>query len=462
MQYKNYRFFLIIMLSLSVFISCQKNINAGGATTPTPTPVASANDKLEDTVLLDTRDIYLWYSQIPSTFNPRIYANPDSIMTAIHQYSIEPGFTAPVDRWSFAMRQTDWNNLSNGISGDFGINVFFFNSPSVTTDLRVKTVERESPAGKAGIKRGWRISKINGSTNIDASNTASLNAVVAAIFSSTNTSFTFVKPDGSSVDITLTAAGYQTHPVLVDSVYTISTKKIGYMVFSSFLGDTTEIYNEFNRVFNRFATAGVNDVIIDLRYNGGGYGTVAEKLSDYLAPTSVNGSLMYTEKYNDKYSMYNTSLNFKKAGVVNLSRVFFIVSSSSASASELVINNMTPVMDVKLVGKNKTYGKPVGFFPIPEGDWYIFPVSIRNTNQVGSGNYFNGFTPNSIVADGLDKDWGDVTETSLASAIKYITTGSFRLQSQPEYQELPAVTNANSILDAHSFKGTISTNKIVK
>ena len=76
MQYKNYRFFLIIMLSLSVFISCQKNIDAGGATTPTPTPVASADDKLKDTALLDARDIYLWYNQIPSTFNPRSYADP--------------------------------------------------------------------------------------------------------------------------------------------------------------------------------------------------------------------------------------------------------------------------------------------------------------------------------------------------------------------------------------------------
>ena len=462
MQPKNKKYLLILLIALSIFASCKKNSSSGSTPTPTPTPTPTKDDLVKDSSLLYAKDIYLWYNQIPSTFNARSYADPDKIMQAIRQYSIEPGFTSAVDRFSFGMKQVDWNNLSSGVSADFGINVFFFNSPSVTTDLRVKSVERGSPAGKAGVKRGWRISKINGSTNIDASNTASLNAVVAAIFSSTNTSFTFVKPDGSSVDLSLTAAGYQTHPVMADSVYTISTKKIGYMVFSSFLGDTTEIYNEFNRVFNRFATAGVNDVIIDLRYNGGGYVSVAEKLSDYLAPTSANGSLMMTQKYNDRYTQYNASANFKKLGTVNLSRVFFIVSSSSASASELVINNMTPVMDVKLVGRNNTYGKPVAFFPIPVGDWYIFPVSIRSTNQVGSGNYFNGFTPNSVVADGLDKDWGDVTETSLASAIKYITTGSFRLQSQQDYQELPQITHANSVLDEHSFKGTVSTKNIFK
>lgn len=456
MQYKNYRFFLIIMLSLSVFISCQKNINAGGTTTPTPTPVASANDKLEDTVLLDTRDIYLWYSQIPSTFNPRIYANPDSIMTAIHQYSIEPGFTAPVDRWSFAMRQTDWNNLSSGISGDFGIGAGFVSS----TDLRVSSVQKASPAGLAGIHRGWQIIKVNGSTSITTSS-ADINFLNTAIFSSQSTAFTFRKPDGSTVDITLNVASYQEHPVFIDTVYTISSKKIGYMGFSSFLGDTIEISSEFNRVFNRFNVAGVNDVIIDLRYNGGGYVSVAQQLSNYLAPSSANGGLMMSQKYNDKYTQYNTSANFSKLGPINLTRIFFIVGAGTASASELTINNLKPYMDVKLVGQT-THGKPVAFFPIPVGDWYIFPVSIRSTNKNGDGNYFNGFTPDSHVGDGITQDWGDITETSLASAIKYITTGAFRLSSTPAYVEEPQVKSGNAILQAHNFKGTIIKNGIFK
>ncbi len=206
----------------------------------------------------------------------------------------------------------------------------------------------------------------------------------------------------------------------------------------------------------------MNDVVIDLRYNGGGYVSVAEKLTDYLAPSTSNGSLMMTQKYNDKYSQYNSSTNFKKAGAVNLPRIFFIVSSSSASASELVINNLKPVMDVKLVGRNNTYGKPVAFFPIAVGSWYIFPVSIRSTNRNGEGNYFNGFTPDAIVADGVDKDWGDVTESSLASTIKYITTGAFRLQSDAVIQEQTRITGSNSALDAMKFKGSVSTNKAFK
>jgi C-terminal processing protease CtpA/Prc len=450
------KFLLIILLTSGIFTSCQKEIDSTGNTPiPTPTPVASADDKLKDSVLLYTREIYLWYNQIPPTFNPRTYADPDAIMKAIRPFSIEPGFPQPVDRFSFAMKQVEYNNLSNGISADFGLGAFFFTS----TDLRVKSVERESPAGRAGVRRGWRIVKINGSSNITTSS-SDLTFINTAIFNSSNTTFTFQKPDGTNVDITLNTTSYRTHPVMVDTVYSVGSKTIGYLVFNSFLGDLPEINSELSRVFNRFSSAGINDVIIDLRYNGGGYVSVAEQLSNYLAPSSANGSLMMTQQFNDKLGpRFNSSKNFNKIGSLSLPRVFFIVSSSSASASELLINNLTPVMDVKLIGRNKTFGKPVGFFPQPVGDWYIFPVSFKTVNKTGESNYYTGFTPNAIVADGLDKDFGDVTESSLASAIKFITTGSYRLQSTPTYQEQPEVTRSNSMLDEASFKGTIDSRK---
>jgi len=446
------------MLSLSIFTSCKKNhdaVSPSPTPTPTPNPIATADDKLKDSVLLYTRDIYLWYKQIPADFNPRTFADPDAIMKAIQKYSIEPGFTAPVDRFSFALKKTEYDNLSNGISGDFGLSVFFLEEG----DLRVKYVEKESPAGKAGIRRGWRVTKINGSTDIT---TANATFIIDNVFKGSHTTFTFIKPDGSTVNITLDAATYHTHPIMSDSVYTISGKAIGYLNFKSFLGDTTEIYNEFNRVFNRFASANVSDVIVDLRYNGGGYVSVAEKLNDYLAPFAANGNVMMTQMYNDKYSQYNVTTNFRKLGSLNLSRIFFIVSSSTASASELVINGLRPYLEVKLIGRNNTYGKPVGFFPIPVGEWYIFPVSFKTVNKNGEGNYYNGFTPNSIVADGVDKDFGDITESSLANAIKYITTGAFRYQAGASYQELPQVSTGNNALDASSFKGTISSRKILK
>ncbi|HWJ02259.1 MAG TPA: S41 family peptidase, partial [Verrucomicrobiae bacterium] len=146
-------------------------------------------------------------------------------------------------------------------------------------------------------------------------------------------------------------------------------------------------------------------------------------------------------------------------------RLFFIVSGSTASASELLINNLKPYMEVKLVGPRNTYGKPVGFFPIPVGDWYIFPVSFRTTNKNGEGNYFNGIPVNSTVSDGLDKDWGDVSESSLASVLSFIGTGAFRMQPESaqstELARYKAQTEAgNQVLDRPAFKGIVDTRRL--
>jgi carboxyl-terminal processing protease len=453
MQTIKHRLWLGILAATTLFTACKKNdLDLSG-------PSADAkNEQLKDSVLAYTKDIYLWYHQIPSTFNARSYDGPEEIMSAIRQYSTESGFSQPVDRWSFAIAQREWDNVSSGVSGDFGLSVFF----RVEGDLRVRSVERSSPAGQAGVRRGWRITQINGNSNISTTNS---DFIVQAVYGSANGSFTFQKPDGSSVTLNLRSATYQEHPVALDSIYTAGGRKTGYLVFNSFLGDTTEIYNEFNRIFNRFAQQNVTDLVVDLRYNGGGYVNVAEKLGNYLAPASANGQLMMSQEFNDKYSVFNSTTHFQKLGSLNLSRVFFIVSNSTASASELLINNLKPYMDVMLVGPNKTYGKPVGYFPIPVDDtWYIFPVSFRTTNKNGQGNYYSGIALNHQVGDGLDKDWGDVGESAFASALNYIGSGVFRSAAagtQPRaFQEIPEVISGNKVLDKPSFKGAVDARKM--
>jgi len=436
---------LLCIASMVIFSACKKNTDATSTAT-------TADDKVKDTVVLDSKDIYLWYNQIPATFNGRSYDDPNKIMEAIRQYSVVTGFTNSVDRWSFGIKKTDWNNLSSGISDDFGLGVFFF----ADGDLRVKSVESQSAAGHAGIHRGWRVKKINGSTNITIANS---DFIVANVFNSTQTSFTFTKPDGNDVDISLTASTYNEQPVYVDTVYSINASKIGYLVFNSFLGDTTQINSTLQNIFNYFVAQNVTDVIVDLRYNGGGFVSLSEKLADYLAPSAANGGLMMKQQYNDKYTQYNSTTYFKKAGSLNLNHVFFIVTDGTASASELLINNLKPYMTEKLVGPKATHGKPVGFFPIPVGDWYIFPVSFKTTNKNNEGSYFNGLPLDNQVADGLDMDWGDIRESCLASVIKYITTGTFTVQHNgAETFNKPEIQRSNSILDAYSFKGAVGKN----
>ena len=442
-----------VLIGIMIMASCTKEDVIENGTDPQTVNVA---DRIKDSVLLFSQDIYLWNSQIPSTFNPRNFSDPDKVMSAIRNYSQEPGFTQPVDRWSFAVKQDEWDDISAGVTQDFGLSVFFY----AEGDLRVKSVEKRSPAARAGIRRGWRVAKLNGNANISNNNAE---FIIQQVFNSKSTLFTFVKPDGNTVDVQLTAGTYQENPVFLDTVYSTGGKKAGYFVFNSFLGDTTQIYNDFQRIFSRFSQEGVSDIIIDLRYNGGGYVTVQNKLANYLVPAAGNGNLMMKQEFNTNNKQYNSSTRFSKIGSLNLDRLFFIVSNNTASASELLINNLKPYLDVKLVGPSNTYGKPVGYFPIPVDNWYIFPVSFRTTNKNGEGSYFNGIALDKQVGDGLNKDWGDKDEAALSSILSFLNTGSF--SSPGEVPGIAAKTynnvdvrESNRKLD-RSFKGAIDTQK---
>jgi C-terminal processing protease CtpA/Prc len=142
-------------------------------------------------------------------------------MEAIRPYSLETGFTDPVDRFSFAIEKKDWDAMSTGMSsvsassaadGDIGLSALFLSEG----DLRVRLVEPESPAGRAGIRRGWRITKVNDNSNITTANATFL---VDNIYNAASVSLTFVKPDGSSEKINLSRAHYSEKPVYMDTVF---------------------------------------------------------------------------------------------------------------------------------------------------------------------------------------------------------------------------------------------------
>ncbi|MBX9783218.1 MAG: hypothetical protein K2X48_07990 [Chitinophagaceae bacterium] len=429
--------FILLLVLVAGFVACKKKNKD-----------KSYDELVMDTVRSYTKDIYLWYNQLPSALSGN---DPGAAMNNIRPYSKEPGFSNPVDRWSFAMLQKDWNQLSSGVEADFGMKVFF----RTTTDLRIAAVDRNGPAGAAQIKRGWKINSINGVTIND---TSQRNFIVNTVYYAPTTRFNFTLPDNSTRDVTLNSQVFTNNPFLLDSVYTYGTNKIGYFVLNSFLGDTTQVRNEFDRIFNKFASAGVNDVVVDLRYNGGGFVSLSQYLVNYLTPSSGNGQVMFSYSFNDKYTRFNSTATIQKKGNMNLSRVFFIISKQSASASEMTINSMKPFLDVKLVGPANSHGKPVGFYPIPAGNWYIFPVSFRTINKNNEANYFNGFTPDYISADGLDKNWGDVNEDCLSRTIRFITTGNWSRMApidQTLLNEQLRVVNTNIILDAPQFKGMV-------
>ncbi len=427
-------------------------INAGCRKNNNNPDGGGSGSAVMDTAWAYTQEIYLWYKSLPGNFDTRSYSDPNELMQSIRKYSIEPGFSEPVDRWSFALKKSEWDDISAAITTDFGINIFF----NTESDLRVSHVEPGSPAYSAGVRRSWRITGVNGNTTINTQD-ATIQRLVTAIYNSASVQLDFVKPDGNEESLALSAAQYPESPVYLDTVYQVGAKKVGYLVYTSFLGNIQSIKNRFASVFNNFSSGGIDELIVDLRYNSGGYVELQNELANYLVPAAGNNGTMIKQSFNDKYSsLMDTTINFSKKGSLNLDRVFFITTKNSASASELLINSLQPYIETKLVGKPTT-GKAVGYFNIGTGDWYIFPVSFRSVNKNNEGNYFNGLAVEANVNDGLDKNWGDVEEACLASVLHYISTGSYSNIS-PRQQSDMLLEKNNDLLNRR-FRGAIEQKK---
>ena len=350
-------------------------------------------------------DWYLWFESIPKV-DLTSYQTPDDYINAIRY---------PKDRWSFTM---DLDKLiallSKGETTGWGAGLGF----DQYSTLRILYVFDNSAMGKAGVKRGWQIKSINGA----AVNTMSDAAINQALnLSSLN--FTFVKNDGSEVTAQLTKGIVTINSVLYSTIIEKNAKKIGYFVFSDFLDSSV---NELNSVFNLFSSSEVKDIIIDLRYNGGGTLNCADTLVALLAGIPHKDKVYNTLTYNNKHirSGYQSLIGLK-ANSILVDNLIFITTSETASASELVISGLKPYLKIKLIG-TKTHGKPVGMniFSDTRDNLAIAPISFKNLNSQGYGDYFDGIPVDYNLSDNYSKDWGDQSDACLNAAINYISTGS--------------------------------------
>jgi hypothetical protein len=226
---------------------------------------------------------------------------------------------------------------------------------------------------------------------------------------------------------------YQSNSVLHQEVIDIAGKKVGYWVYQSFkatAGQSPTKSLEVDESIKFFEEAGIDQLIIDLRYNGGGSVAVAEQINNYLIQAANSNKLMYTNKLNSLKTDLQKSVDFKKIGSLNLDKLIFITSRGSASASELVINSLDPYFDIILVGDN-TFGKPVGSFPLSsfnttlkDNDVELVPITFAIANAEGKADYFDGFPADFAVGDTPQFNWGDQNDLRLAAAISVIENGS--------------------------------------
>ncbi|HKZ65878.1 MAG TPA: S41 family peptidase [Chitinophagaceae bacterium] len=435
----------IIVLALTVVaisFSCKKKDNAGNNI---PSSTQDAAELLMDSVYLYSKEVYFWNDRIPSydQFNPRQYKgsselnSAENVMEAIRNLQ-------PLDRYSFVTTKEESDAIQTGENKDFG---FFLKSASIDVVAPldsiywfVNYVYDQSTAGVAGVERGWIINKVNG-TQLGYDD-ASVNILNNTFFGSTTTAnFEFIKPGNITATASLSKTSFTANSVLYKNILTSGGHKVGYLVFNQFFGAPSRV--ELGNAFANFQSQGITELIVDLRYNPGGSTETQDTLANLIAPLAANNQKMYTYEFNPQLQQGNfpllkkkpefqnvsfaesvNTVNYEKAGTLNLSRVFFIVTGSSASACELIINNLKPYMDVKLIG-DTTYGKPVGFFPIEISKYAIYPVSFRTINSAGNADYYNGFAPDKLSPDGVNKAWGDITEPSLAAALNYINSGTF-------------------------------------
>jgi len=457
-------------------ISCQKEVNSNLTPTPPVVTTPTKEDLLRDSVYYYSKEVYLWNDLIPAydVFKPRQYKGSTELESAQKVMNAIKALQKN-DRFSFVTTREQSGGLQTGNDTDFG---FFIKASSVDKVNPIDSVYwfvtytyDQSPSGLAGVKRGWYITKINGTTlGYDQSSVTVLNDIFFGNVNSAN--FEFKKPDGTTTTANLTKASFTANSVLHKSVIDAGGKKVGYFVFNQFFGQPSR--NELAQVFTYFQSQNINELVIDLRYNPGGSTETQDTLANLVAPLAANNQVMYSYNFNQTlqnnqhqlirkklgygniFAAANNTVNYKKVGSINLSRVFVIVTGGTASASELLINNLKPYMDVKIVG-DTTYGKPVGFFPIPIFEYDIYPISFRTVNKVGTADYYSGFVPDKLATDGVDKFWGDVQEPSLASCLKYISTGSFRMANTEindlKWNAMKQIEPLNNEISKHVFSG---------
>lgn len=418
MREKSLSFLKIIIISLVLGVSisaCKKSEEI------------SPNDQFRKAklALLDTMRLwYYWNDQIPNNVDVSQYATPKILLDA---------FKNSVDRFSFIDENGAFANQLKGIPKDYG----FASSPFFRIDAngnyRFGAVYKESPLGKEGISRGAILRKIGG--QVPNSNN------LATELGKESNVFEVQFLDGSIKTVTISQANYNSDPILFKTVFNENGKRIAYLVFNNFLytgananESINNAINRLNQIFGEFKQAGVSELILDLRYNGGGYSRVAAHLANLIAPNTANGRIYSQQRWNSvlQREWERQGLNVRifyrtQPNTLNINQVVIITTGRTASASEQVINNLRPYTKVITVG-TKTYGKPAFnllFDYKPENEQALgFYLTLGvEANANGEGRFFDGLAATITASDDATREFGNKEEASLAQALRYISTG---------------------------------------
>jgi len=415
-----------------------------------------------DSIYLYAHETWLWNDALPDylTFNPRKFAN-DGTTPAVYEkelsellkYKVNPATGLPYEyaalqdnlKYSFL----DEGNSETGMLAQLSLtgygDGYGFDAAQYMDALRVKYVYPESPAALANLHRGDKIIAM-GTSSVD-----------------NHLNMTVEKGDGSIINLNLLESSYTSSTIFKTKIITSGANSVGYLSIGQFV--TKDILQpELEPIFQQFSTNNIRHLIVDLRYNSGGYVSSAECLANFISPSNISGKVMYTEHFNDQmqqgkalilqnqpyynaageqvtingrlatyldvdYTVANNTYKFAKEGrLEDLEHVYFIVSGQTASAAEMLINCLKPYLPVTLIGTT-TYGKPVGFFTVHIDQYNLYLSSFQIKNAAHEGDYFEGFDATIGAKDDLRYDFGDPREECLAKTLELINKGISTLGS---------------------------------
>jgi len=395
-----------------------------------PSPASCSPEDYNQYVYDVMKRFYYWYDEVDPTnqIDPKdtiAYPTPHDLVKALRY--------EPFDRFSGVGDATTHNQFfGEGVFLGTGLRLL---TDEITGDLMIAYSFTGSSAYDNGIRRGDRIVEINGY----AANGLSGDDWIAAWGPSET---------GVQVDLLVHRAGDPTQEEIITvtkSLVSINTtqystvidtgsKKVGYLHFTNFLSSTAVEHLESK--FSDFTQNNINELIVDLRYNGGGSVKTARFLGSLIGGEKTANGLFTKLIFNNKsdgYNGYTESFNFlsEVSNSLNLSRVVFITTGASCSASELLINSFIPTTDIDVVVIGKTTcGKPVGFKPQTHCGNALSFVNFEIKNAANQGGYFDGIGAGYSglgafcdAEDDITSPLGDINESSVASALSYIGNG---------------------------------------
>ncbi|MCP5093309.1 MAG: hypothetical protein GY949_20560 [Gammaproteobacteria bacterium] len=423
---------LISMLVAAFLAAC----GGGGSGPAGPQPDTSEcnNDGQKQFVLDGLYAWYLWNDLLPADINIADYASPEELVAQVTtQFGPQKANGGPVDLFSsVGSAQADSQFFGEGKFEGFGFS--YRTVDAATYDVRLSRVFSGSPAALGGLARGQQILSLNGRSITDIL----ANEGLSSFFSNTETVDFEVQPVvGNSFSSTITKDVVTIDPVPQWRIIDMGAgvPPVGYMEFATFVSTANPV---FDTVFAAFGAAGVNDVIIDLRYNGGGLVSTAELLGDYLGGLVAENLVFSSTEFNaDRAAANNSTEFFERLGnSVSLSRLVIIASRGTASASELVTNGMIPHSEVAIVG-DRTFGKPVGQIGLQFCEKILRPTAFKLANADGDGDYFDGLPVDCAAPDDLNVAVGDDADPNMIAAMSYLNTGACPVATVPGGQSKP-------------------------